>query len=80
MSRTITGATVVAGVIGAPVRHSLSPIIHNAWLEAAGVGCEVHEVPGAFHGFDKLAPKASISQAYFESKCASLRRAVVGVM
>ena len=49
-------------------------------LEAAGVGCEVHEVPGAFHGFDKLAPKASISQAYFESKCASLRRAVVGVM
>ena len=35
---------------------------------------------GAFHGFDKLAPKASISQTYFESKCASLRRVMVGVM
>ena len=37
MSRIITAATVVAGVIGSPVRHSLSPIIHNAWLKAAGV-------------------------------------------
>jgi shikimate dehydrogenase len=37
MSRTITGATVVAGVVGRPVRHSLSPSIHNAWLAAAGV-------------------------------------------
>ena len=27
---------VVAGVAGAPVAHSLSPLIHNAWLEAAG--------------------------------------------
>jgi shikimate dehydrogenase len=33
----ITGATLVAGVAGAPVRHSLSPIIQNAWLEAAGI-------------------------------------------
>jgi shikimate dehydrogenase len=35
MSRKITGATAVAGVAGAPIRHSLSPIIHNAWIEAA---------------------------------------------
>ena len=33
----ITGATMVAGVAGAPVAHSLSPLIHNAWLEAAGI-------------------------------------------
>lgn len=33
----ITGATVVAGVAGAPVRHSMSPTIHNAWLTAAGI-------------------------------------------
>lgn len=33
----ITGATIVVGVAGAPVRHSLSPMIHNAWLAAAGV-------------------------------------------
>lgn len=37
MTAAITGATAVAGVIGRPVRHSLSPIIHNAWLAAAGV-------------------------------------------
>ena len=28
---------MVAGVVGAPVAHSLSPLIHNAWLEAAGL-------------------------------------------
>lgn len=33
----LTGATVVAGVVGSPVRHSLSPLIHNAWLDAAGI-------------------------------------------
>lgn len=48
-------------------------------LEAAGVRCEVREVPGAFHGFDKLAPKAPISRAYFDSKCASLRHVMTGV-
>jgi shikimate dehydrogenase len=37
MSRKITGATAVAGVAGAPIRHSLSPLIHNAWIEAAGI-------------------------------------------
>jgi shikimate dehydrogenase len=36
MSR-ITGATRVAGVIGRPVAHSLSPLIHNAWIDAAGL-------------------------------------------
>ncbi|HEX2801228.1 MAG TPA: shikimate dehydrogenase [Phenylobacterium sp.] len=33
----ITASTIVAGVAGWPVRHSLSPLIHNAWLEAAGI-------------------------------------------
>ncbi len=37
MSRAITGATVVAGVVGSPIAHSLSPILHNAWLDAAGI-------------------------------------------
>jgi len=37
MTREITGATAVAGVAGAPVRHSLSPPIHNAWIAAAGL-------------------------------------------
>jgi shikimate dehydrogenase len=33
--RPITGTTAVAGVAGAPIGHSLSPLIHNAWIEAA---------------------------------------------
>jgi shikimate dehydrogenase len=35
--RPITGATAVAGVAGSPIGHSLSPIIHNAWIQAAGI-------------------------------------------
>src|SRR5512143_2287803 len=35
--RGITGATAVAGVAGSPISHSLSPIIQNAWIEAAGI-------------------------------------------
>ena len=33
----ITGAAAVAGIVGAPVAHSLSPLLHNVWLEAAGL-------------------------------------------
>lgn len=51
-------------------------LAYAARLNAAGVACEVHEVPGAFHGFDGLAPKAAVSQAYFDSQCASLHRAL----
>lgn len=54
MRRAITGATVVAGVAGQPVRHSLSPLLHNAWLEAAGIdGIYVPFAPPSdnFHAF-----------------------------
>ena len=33
----ITGQTGVVGLIGHPVRHSLSPVIHNAGFQAAGL-------------------------------------------
>lgn len=33
----ITGRTSVAGVVGHPVRHSLSPVIHNAGFASLGV-------------------------------------------
>ena len=33
----IGGETRIAGVVGSPVRHSLSPLIHNAWIQAAGL-------------------------------------------
>ena len=44
-------------------------------LKAAGVPCEVEIVAGAFHGFDGIVPKAHVSQAFFNSQCALLRRA-----
>lgn len=51
----ISGKTVVAGIVGRPVAHSLSPLIHNAWLAAAGIdGVYVPFAPDA-HGFDRLA-------------------------
>jgi shikimate dehydrogenase len=34
---SISGATKVAGVVGRPIVHSMSPILHNAWLAAAGI-------------------------------------------
>lgn len=34
---SVSGATRVAGVIGRPIAHSMSPILHNAWLAAAGI-------------------------------------------
>ena len=37
MSRLITGAARRGGIVGRPVAHSLSPVIHNAWIEAAGM-------------------------------------------
>ncbi|MBU2135661.1 MAG: shikimate dehydrogenase [Alphaproteobacteria bacterium] len=37
MSASLTGGARVAGVVGAPVRHSLSPLIHNAWIDALGL-------------------------------------------
>ena len=51
----ITGKTVVAGVVGRPVTHSLSPVIHNAWLAAAGIdGVYVAFAPDAM-GLERLA-------------------------
>lgn len=48
-------------------------------LTEAGVPCEVHEAPGAFHGFDAVAPKTAVAQSYFDSKCAALRGALARV-
>jgi shikimate dehydrogenase len=32
--------TVLAGVAGQPIAHSLSPLIHNAWIAAAGLDAD----------------------------------------
>ena len=34
---SFTGAAMVAGVAGWPVAHSLSPLLHGAWIAAAGL-------------------------------------------
>jgi acetyl esterase/lipase len=44
-------------------------------LKAAGVPCQVEIVPGAFHIFDVVLPKAGVSRSFFASQCASLLEA-----
>lgn len=43
-------------------------------LTAAGVPCEVEVVPGAFHGFDGVVPKAPVSRNFFAGQVTWLRR------
>ena len=51
----ITGAALVAGIAGNPVAHSLSPVIHNAWLTAGGIdGAYVPFAPVDATGFEAL--------------------------
>lgn len=51
----ITGAAMVAGIAGNPVVHSLSPVIHNAWLAAGGIdGAYVPFAPADAAGFESL--------------------------
>jgi shikimate dehydrogenase len=37
VTATISARTIVAAVAGSPIDHSLSPLIHNAWIAAAGL-------------------------------------------
>lgn len=43
-------------------------------LREAGIPVDVEVVDGAFHGFDGLAPKTAVSQGFFDSQVATLRR------
>jgi acetyl esterase/lipase len=45
-------------------------------LTAAGVTCHLEVIPGAFHCFDALQPKAAVSQRFFESQCAVISQAL----
>jgi shikimate dehydrogenase len=54
-SWAITGATTVAGVVGNPIAHSLSPILHNAWLQAAGIDGVYVALEAPEGGFRRLA-------------------------
>jgi shikimate dehydrogenase len=50
----ITGAALVAGIIGRPVTHSLSPVLHNAWIEAAGLNAVYAPLAPTADGFRAL--------------------------
>ena len=56
MSRhRITGAALIAGIAGNPVAHSLSPVIHNAWLAAGDIdGAYAPFAPADAAGFEAL--------------------------
>ena len=45
-------------------------------LRDAGVPCELDVVPGAFHGFERLAPRTPVARAFFDSQCKALRKAL----
>ncbi len=47
--------TTRAGVAGQPIAHSLSPLIHNAWIAAAGLDADYHAFgPEDVEGFAAL--------------------------
>ena len=50
----ISAQTRIAGVIGHPVRHSLSPVIHNAWIKAAGLDAAYLAFAPSEAGFEAL--------------------------
>ncbi|MEE2035428.1 alpha/beta hydrolase [Rhodococcus chondri] len=41
-------------------------------LGDAGIACEFHVVPGAFHGFDSVVPRSGVARAFFDTQCAAL--------
>ena len=50
----ITGAAMLAALVGRPVRQSLSPLIHNAWIAAAGLDAvyvPIELAEDSFEGF-----------------------------
>jgi shikimate dehydrogenase len=51
---TISAKTLVAGVVGHPVRHSLSPLLHNAWLQTAGLDGVYIALAPSLEGFSAL--------------------------
>ena len=45
-------------------------------LNDSGVKCELHVVPGAFHGFDALFRKAGVSKSFWHEQARALRAAL----
>jgi shikimate dehydrogenase len=55
MNTLPTGAALVAGVVGQPIHHSLSPFLHTAWLRDLGLNAVYAPfAPKDEHAFDRL--------------------------
>jgi acetyl esterase/lipase len=50
-------------------------VVYARRLRAAGVACQLAVIDGAFHGFDAVAPKTSVAQAFFAQQCLALDHA-----
>jgi acetyl esterase/lipase len=53
-------------------------LVYAERLRAAGVGCQVHLVDGAFHAFDYLAPRTAISREFRRRQIEQLSSALNG--
>lgn len=49
---------------------------YAAHLVGVGVPCDLHIVPGAFHAFDRMAPKAAITKTFFDRQCSAVDAAI----
>ena len=50
----ISASTKVAGVVGSPIGHTLSPTIHNAWIRAAGLDATYFSAEPGRGGFGEF--------------------------
>ncbi|MFO0624340.1 MAG: alpha/beta hydrolase fold domain-containing protein [Polyangiales bacterium] len=50
-------------------------LAYAARLREAGVDVSLEVVPGAFHAFDVVAPRAAVSRAFFEAQISALAQA-----
>jgi shikimate dehydrogenase len=68
---TVRGDTAVYAVLGDPVKHSLSPVLHNAWMAEAGLNAvyvPLRVAPAAFERFAALGlAGANVTVPYKES-------------
>jgi acetyl esterase/lipase len=51
-------------------------LVYAERLKAAGVPCDVVEIPGAFHGFDLVLMRAKVSKSFFDTQVEFLRGAL----
>ena len=54
MTRLPDGEAMVAGVAGRPIAHSLSPVLHNAWIAGAGLNAAYVPFAPPDDGFERF--------------------------